>query len=40
MNLKKLAKWSWENSIFSLIFILLPKLSKAPCFRLLKVGGL
>ena len=33
MNLKKLAQWSWENSIFSLLFVhCCPIYKKAPSF--------
>ena len=33
MNLKKLANWSWENSIFALIFVCYrPNYKKAPAF--------
>ena len=36
---EKAGKMELGELHFSLIFILLPKLSKAPCFRLLKAGG-
>ena len=33
MNLKKLAQWSWENSIFSLIFVYYcPNYKRTPAF--------
>lgn len=33
MNLKKLANWSWNNSVFSqILLIFMPKYTKTPVF--------
>ena len=33
MNLKKLAKWSWENSILRIIFTVIPQtMTRTPVF--------
>lgn len=41
MNLKKLAKWSWENSIFAKYIVLFnPYIAKPPVFAWQKPGVL
>ena len=41
MNLKKMAIWSWNNSIFLRLFaVFFPQYTRTPCFRFLKTGVL